>query len=156
MHKPFYRRQRGSMLIEALISMLVFSIGIVSIVHMHSASVTLAGDAKLRSDAALLSEQIVNIMWADKRSNLPSYAHRSAGSLCHFNGVAAPNAAVTAWLGSAAAAGTVAGTLPGTSASSTQIVIGADNGVRVTVCWKTTHDAVPHNHVLATQINGGM
>jgi type IV pilus assembly protein PilV len=143
------------MLIETLISLLLFSLGVVGIVQMQAAAVGLAGDAKFRSDAALLANQMVGLMWADQRANLPSYAHQASGTTCNFSGAASGNGKVTSWIGTASTLGTVLGSLPGGSTSYQQILVDATNTVKITICWRTPKDNVPHNYVLVTQIQGG-
>lgn len=51
------------MLLEALIAILIFSMGILAIVALQAVSIKLAGDAKYRSDAALLAEELLAQMW---------------------------------------------------------------------------------------------
>lgn len=152
----FFRYQKGSLLIETLVSLLLFSIGIVSIVSMQAASVSYAGDAKYRSDAAFFAEQIVGMMWADQRSNLMSYAHNASGSVCAFSGTASSNIAVANWIGSSDTPGTIASALPGTINAYHQIKIDTGNKVKVVICWKTPKDASPRHYELVTQINGGI
>jgi len=55
--------QRGSMLLEALISILIFSIGILAIIGLQAASIKMSSDAKYRSDASFLANQLVAQMW---------------------------------------------------------------------------------------------
>ena len=61
--------QRGMMLLEGLIAILIFSLGILAVVGMHAASIRHASDAKQRLDASFLANQAIGMVWAD-RSNL--------------------------------------------------------------------------------------
>ena len=61
---PNVRAQRGSMLLEALISILIFSIGILSIVGLQASSINMSSDAQYRSEASLLANQYVSSIWA--------------------------------------------------------------------------------------------
>lgn len=56
------------MLLEALIAILIFSVGILAIVALQAVSIKLAGDAKYRSDAALLAEEMLAQMWVSDRT----------------------------------------------------------------------------------------
>lgn len=56
------------MLLEALIAILIFSMGILAIVALQAVSIKLAGDAKYRSDAALLAEEMLAQMWVSDRT----------------------------------------------------------------------------------------
>lgn len=64
--------QRGIALIEGLIAILIFSLGILSIVGLQAFSLKQVTDAKYRVDASFLAEQTLGKMWAD-RSHLASY-----------------------------------------------------------------------------------
>lgn len=153
--RPKPSSQSGAMLIETLISLLLFSLGVVGIVQMQAAAVSLASDAKFRSDAALLANQIVGVMWADQRANLQSYAHKPSGTMCNFSGAASGNGKVTSWIGTSSTLGSVLGSLPGGSTAYQQILVDASNTVKVSICWRTPKDNVPHSYVLLTQIQGG-
>jgi type IV pilus assembly protein PilV len=71
MNTPLHRsrKQQGSMLLEALISILIFSIGILAIVGLQASSVKMSSDAKYRADASLLASQYVNTLWATVGAN---------------------------------------------------------------------------------------
>lgn len=155
--KPHTRlsSQRGSMLLEGLIAILIFSMGILALIGLQAIAIKNTADAKYRAEAAFLANQIIGQMWADNPGNLANYAHNPMGGTCTtFGGAASANANVTAWLGNATTAGTVAGNLPGATSARQQITIGAGNLVTVTICWQGPQEAAPHNHVTVAQING--
>lgn len=136
--------QDGVMLIEALLAILIFSIGVLAIIGLQSASVKAVADAKYRADAAFLANQIIGEMRVN-RPNLGNYAY--AG------GAATANELVP-WLAK------VQATLPGVSntANNPTIVIGAGNVVTVTLRWQppktgTNQTANVHNHVVIASIN---
>jgi type IV pilus assembly protein PilV len=64
--------QAGVMLIEALIGILIFSIGILALLGMQGAAIKNTNDARYRSEASYLASQIVGQMWVDL-DKLPSY-----------------------------------------------------------------------------------
>jgi len=86
--------QRGSMLLEALISILIFSIGILAIIGLQAASIKMSSDAKYRSDASLLASQYISSMWSDAGS-----ATVAAGtfSATEFDPYKTNGALFTAW-----------------------------------------------------------
>lgn len=150
-HRP---SQRGVVLIEALVSILLFSMALLGLIRLQATLITATQDAKYRADAAFMADQLIGTIWADRRGNLDAYAHRTGGSDCPFDGTASSNANVTSWLGARGTAGTVLDTLPH-AANGQQILIGADNQVTVTLCWKVRPDAATHKHVAITKIKGG-
>ena len=113
------RRQRGVMLLEALMGILIFSIGILALVAMQAQAFRASAEAKYRSDASYLANTIVGRMWTD-RTNLAAYKHRetdTAGQLCSPSGTSSAKADVTAWLANVSAA------LPGATAARQQIKV---------------------------------
>lgn len=144
------------MLLEGLIAILLFSMGIIALMGLQAIAIKNTADAKYRVEAAFLANQIIGQMWADNPANLAGYAHHptAAAGACNFSGAASANANVTAWLGDTATQGTVAGNLPGATSARQQIAIGAGNLVTVTICWQGPQEAAPHSFVTAAQISG--
>ena len=64
--------QRGGSLIEALITVLIFSVGILGIVGLEAAKIKDTSDAKYRLDSSFIAQQRVGEMWADP-NNLAAY-----------------------------------------------------------------------------------
>lgn len=143
------RQQRGSALLEALIAILIFSIGILSIVALQATSVKLSSDAKYRSDASLLADQLIGDMWVDDRTQATLQANfQGAG------GVGGAN--YTAWLANVNAA------LPGVSgvaANQPSVVIAPIAGttvssslVTITIFWRAPSETTPHQYITTAQI----
>ena len=147
--------QLGSVLLEALIAILLFSMGMLALAGVQAAAIKNAAEAKYRAEASILANQIIAQMWGENPANLPSYQHNpTTQSPCSFSGGASSNTNVTSWLGTAATPGTVVGNLPGATAAKQQIVVGAANVVTVTICWQPPTDPLPRSFVSVAQING--
>ena len=54
------------MLIEALIAILIFSIGILAVVGMQATAIKNVTESKSRSEAAFLAEELMAQMWIDQ------------------------------------------------------------------------------------------
>ncbi len=146
--------QQGVSLLEALISILIFAIGILAIVALQAASIRTSSDAKYRADASYLANQLVGRMWTD-RANLANYAHQAnVTTACDGRigtTVAAPtNASLNNWLQ------TVSTTLPGATNGAQRVVVNtATNLVTITMCWRAGSDTrETRQFELSTQING--
>lgn len=148
-------QQQGAMLLEALVGMLIFSVGILGMVGMQAASIQNTASAGYRTEASYLANQIISVMWADK-SNLATYALNAGNAGCVKGSSNAGNANLVDWLRNDVVK------LPGAAAASgvtgwqQQIVIGAGNIVTVTMCWQNPEDARTnntHNFVAKAQIN---
>jgi type IV pilus assembly protein PilV len=55
--------QGGVMLLEALLGLLIFSLGVLALVAMQAVSISNVSNAKYRVDAAFMAEEIMNYMW---------------------------------------------------------------------------------------------
>jgi type IV pilus assembly protein PilV len=147
--------QRGSVLLEALIAILLFSMGMLALAGVQAAAIKNAAEAKYRAEASFLASQIIAQMWGENPANLASYQHNATTTApCTFSGTASTNANVVAWLGTASTPGTVAGNLPSAPATRQQITVGANNAVTVTICWQPPADPLPRSFVGVAQING--
>ena len=155
--KHHLAKQSGVMLLEALIGILIFSIGILAMVGLQSLSIKNQADAKYRADASYFANQILGQMWAD-RANVTNgnYQHHPTTtgptSNCNFSGAASTLANVTTWTGKVAAA------LPGAASTKQQIIIdntnpATPNKVTVVVCWKAPQETTWHNYLAITNIN---
>ena len=77
-----FSRQCGSMLLEALIGILIFSMGVLAVVGMQASAVKASRDAKYRSDASMVANQLIGQMWVGNRTPATMQANfqGSAGS----------------------------------------------------------------------------
>lgn len=64
--------QKGVVLLEALIAILIFSIGILAIVGLQAAMIKNTSENKYRSDASFIAQERIGRMWADP-SNIANY-----------------------------------------------------------------------------------
>lgn len=73
---PLKSAQQGVVLIEAMIAILIFSIGVLGIVGMQANMVRNTSDAKYRADASDIAQQRIGQIWADPdptRTGYPGY-----------------------------------------------------------------------------------
>lgn len=119
--------QCGVMLIEALVAILIFSLGVLGIVGMQAQVLRHQTDSKMRIDAAYVADQTVNQIWVD-RGNLSGYlgTNQSVPSL--------PNGSMTV----------------------TKIDTDADpltNRLQITITWRLPGEATSHSYVYVTDVN---
>jgi len=161
--------QSGMALLEALIGILIFSIGILALVAMQAASINTVADAQYRTEAVNAANQLLSQMWVnvDRTSNVTLQAtllameHQTSGApaSCNFSGAASGNAVVTAWTnllntGDAGGAGTKP-LLPGSTPAMQQVDVdtGFNNRVTITICWQAPNDTAPRRHTVVAYIN---
>jgi type IV pilus assembly protein PilV len=132
------QRQSGVALLEALVGILIFSIGILALMGLQAQSIRNTVEAKYRNEAAYLANQIIGQMWVD-RANLATY-DTTAG--------ASPQ--MLAWRNQ------VANVLPRVvagGANSPEIDV-AGNQVTVTVFWQMPGaDSVQRQFSVVAQVN---
>ena len=56
-------RQRGSFILEALIGLVLFAVGIVALMGMAAQAINDVGQSKYRNDASELAQELVGEMW---------------------------------------------------------------------------------------------
>jgi type IV pilus assembly protein PilV len=132
------------MLLEALIGILIFSLGILAMVSMQAVGIKLATDSRDRAEAATLASQLVGEMWVN-RAALASY---------QFSGTGTAPAALTNWMTQVVAA------LPDAAANQPIITVGASplgasvgTQTTVTLRWKNPTDTTVHQYVMTAYIN---
>jgi type IV pilus assembly protein PilV len=74
-------RTRGFMLIEVLVSILIFGIGVLALVGLQAKMTHAQTAAKIRTDAAYLANELIGTMWSDL-NNLDKYANCAGYSPC--------------------------------------------------------------------------
>jgi Tfp pilus assembly protein PilV len=72
-------QQAGAYLLEALIGMLIFALGVLGIVGLQAASLRTTTDSGLRAEAVFAASQLLGQMWTDDRANLAAYSSTFAG-----------------------------------------------------------------------------
>jgi len=65
-------------LLEGLIGILLFSVGILAVVALQGSATKAVTQAKFRSDASLLADQLIGQIWSN-RSNATAYAFCGGG-----------------------------------------------------------------------------
>ncbi len=123
--------QRGAMMLEALIGILIFSTGILALIGMQALAISYASDAKYRADASFLANQVIAEMWVD-RPNMSTYAYAGSGTV---------PAVIGGWVT------TVESTLPGAASNKPIITVDVATGqVSVTVRWRPANAEAVRNH----------
>jgi type IV pilus assembly protein PilV len=158
--------QSGMGLLEALIGILIFSLGILAMVAMQAASVNAVADAQYRIEAVNAANQLLSQMWVNTdrtsagtaQASLLSFEHQTTGAPagCDFSGTAATHGAVTTWLNYLNTGGpSGAPLLPGATAARQQVQVdtGLSNRVTITMCWSAPNDTVPRRHTLVAYVN---
>jgi len=133
------RAQRGIVLIDAMVAVVIFSIGVLGMVALQAAAIKLSGDAKYRSDAAMATEQVIAQMWASDPAALAANFRSPEG------------AAYKTWKDTVTRLTAQSG-LPGAGGKPPTIEVNADNIVTVTVYWQAAGDPSYHRYVSTTHV----
>ena len=127
------KQQTGAMLLEALIAILVFSIGILAIIGLQAAAVRASSDGKYRSDASLLANQLVGQMQVSDRTSATLQTNFQTGGTAY-----------NAWLADVQSA------LPQVAANPPTVVIvpgvTAGSVATITIFWQLPGAADVHQY----------
>jgi len=142
-------RQRGFTLIEVLVSVLIFTLGILGLVGMQASAIKFSTDAHQRAQATFLADQLLARMLIADPTTSATFAHKPGGTTgCAPTGVASTNAIVLEWLAEVTAAFPLAAT------DKQQIVITGvpANEVTVKLCWQNRPSDAPHTLEVSNRV----
>jgi len=173
-------RQRGSLMLESLIAMLVFALGVLAMFGLQAAAMKHIGEAKFRLDAQFLANELASTIWAAGASAYATKAatmsagdptietaSRAAASTAVLNyncGAACGQSAVLdGWLQRVQATmpGVVLGAVPVAAPDVlvTQAANGSGNQVVITIYWKASDERgkngplTTHNYQTTAYVN---
>jgi type IV pilus assembly protein PilV len=158
--------QQGMFLLEALIAILIFSLGILGMVAMGSTAIASQSDAQFRTDAATFANEIASKIAlnvdttnaATIQSSLLTFIHQPVVNFCEITGAPSTNPIVQGWVQEVT--GGVAGIngLPGATSGSQSIAVDTSQQfyatVTVTICWTppSASNGLPHRQVLVSYV----
>jgi type IV pilus assembly protein PilV len=163
--------QRGMTLLESLVSILLFSIGLLALVGMLAFSVSAAGDSQYRVEATNHAQSLLQTIRSSVRRDpstgevdpidlgLFSYATNTTGTpaQCQFtdSSPSTRHPALASWLQQVQRADTG---LPGASGAATpwqQVTVTPTrfNEVRVILCWQQPSETALRRHEVVGHIN---
>ena len=133
--------QKGSMLLEALIALLVFALGVLGLVGAQVAAQRMTADAKYRAEASMHADRLIAQMWSGDRSTPSLTAQYATGGPLY-----------EAWKTQVQAAGTG---LPGSTLSGNAPTVTIDaicpsatcySNVVIEVFWQGPQEEAKHKH----------
>ncbi len=130
--------QRGSTLLECMLAVVMFSIGLLAILRLLAASVVESGNVQFRSEASLLASDLIGQMWTGDRSY--------KGISDRFGQTSSDD--YQRWLAM------VRQRLPGISTAANQPSVTIDNDRNVTVLlyWQSPGDNESHQLRVQTRV----
>lgn len=139
-------RQHGIALLDSMIALVIFSVGIVGMVALQAMATTQGGDARYRHAAGFLADDIIARMWVADPATL---AARFAGQ------AATGGESYVAWMREVdcATARLPAQCLPGVKAYPPSIAFDRDGLVTVTLQWAAPGDSSPHRYVSIADVS---
>ncbi|MDE2401591.1 MAG: pilus assembly protein PilV [Burkholderiales bacterium] len=130
---------RGFVLIEVMVSILLFTVGVLALVGLQANMSQAQSASKVRTDASYLAKELVGVMWSDV-TNLSSYGTANCTSYARCN---AWQSKVANALPNGVATVTVTAP-PGTT---------KDGDITIQIRW-TLPDGQTHNFTTVTTITG--
>ena len=154
-------REQGVLLLEVLIALLIFSLGVLGLVGLQASAIQQSSQSKYRADATLLANDLIGQMWVTDRT----FATISAG----FASAGAGGAQYNAWKARVTALLPGAGAAPPTvtvaqinpldaivaGAAASAVGLTPSTRVTITMRWKAPSDKTgdpAHSFVLVNEI----
>jgi type IV pilus assembly protein PilV len=139
------KSQSGVMLLEALIGILIFSLGVLALVGMQALATKVATDSRDRAEASNLASQLIGEMWLN-RTNLSSYNY--------IGGSGSAPTILTSWLTQVQSSLPNADTYPPSVEVGTPTFAGVlGNEVVITIRWMPPGGSSPRRFQMAAYIN---
>lgn len=141
-----FHAQSGIALLEALVAILIFSIGILALVGLQATAIKQSTDARYRAEAAALANELIGQMWLVNRTD----ASQTTANL--KNNFATDGPEYDKW------AARVLATLPGNippTVSVDESGTALPGRVFITIQWKAPSeqaDAPAHTYLVTTMI----
>ena len=129
--------QEGVVLLEALIGIFIFSIGILALIGMQAVAVKNTIEAQYRTEAGFLANEIIGHIWVSNATP----ANFDTTSAC----TAAP---CTTWVAK------VQSMMPNSTGALAPTIVVVGRQVTVTVSWQKAGETSSHNHQVVAQIVG--
>lgn len=150
------------MLLEALIAFLIFSMAILGVIGLQATAINNTLDARYRTDAAYLANQILAQMWTDPVVIAASVAPPAGGYdidqtyACVACTTTNGNSNTQKWVAQIQGSNTQLPFLPGVTDTANQpsiIIDQVTNKVTITLSWASPQNgAVVHNYTTITQM----
>jgi hypothetical protein len=132
------KQQTGAYLLEALIGILIFALGVLGIVGLQAASLRTTTDSAMRAEAVFAANQLLGQMWADDETQLiANYSSTFSGQPYQDFATQLKSAQGGTWVADPAV---IFDTIPPPSQQSHYVVI--------SIQWKSTGGDI-HNYTTA-------
>ncbi|HEX3915302.1 MAG TPA: prepilin-type N-terminal cleavage/methylation domain-containing protein [Steroidobacteraceae bacterium] len=128
--RPLARTQHGVALLECLMALLIFSVGLLGLLGLEARVMNISVDSEDRNRAAMFASEVASQMWLN-------------------NTVAPASADYTALLGNVA--DQTKGGVPGGVVTVTPVV-GTTNAADINVTWQQTSDPAGNTSTLTTRV----
>jgi type IV pilus assembly protein PilV len=140
---------RGFSLVEVLVAIVIFALGVLGIVKLQASAVKMSTDARQRAEATFLVDQLLARMLISDRAQAAAFQHKPNGTVaCAPTGAESANLMVLDWLAQ------VRATFPRAAVGEQQIVVTGPFADLVTVrlCWKNSDSDPPHTMEVTNRV----
>jgi len=125
------RQQQGSFIIEAIISLILFAVGLISLMSLSAQALNQVGQSKARNDASYIAGELLAEMWVSSSVDLTAWTTRLQTVL--------PEATGTVYLANCDCTPGSANLCSG--AASSPITVNNTQAVTVCITWTDRRDA---------------
>ena len=147
------KQQSGVMLLEALIAILIFSLGVLGLVGLQASTVNASRDARYRTDASLLANELIGQARVSDRNGPNLQTTFQSAQAC------AANSTVPYCVWAKRVVDTLPGALlpvvvvtPGTPTSLNGTPPQTSSLMNITVRWQAPNDVSEHRYAVVVQV----
>ncbi len=128
------RKQTGSFIVEAMISLLLFAVGLIGLMALSAQALNQVGQSKARNDASYIAGDLIAEMWVSDTVNIATWLARLDTVI--------PGAAATSnvYMASCDCVDTVTNVCAGASSGSVAIPNPGSQAVTICIQWTDRKD----------------
>lgn len=145
-----HRSQQGATIIEVLVALAIFAIGLLGIAGLYATAVRQASGAEYRTTAAMLANDLIGRMWMSDRT--PTTLQTNYGSGGSGAGFASWRAAVTNSGLPGAGTSTLAPTVTFSTVAGGGTSPVSSSLATITIFWQAPGDTAAHQYVAQAQM----
>lgn len=124
--------QEGSFIIEAIISLILFAVGLISLMSLSAQALNQVGQSKARNDASYIAGELLAEMWVSSSVNLTAWTSRLQTVI--------PEATGTVYLANCDCAAASGAANECTGAASSPVTVNNTQAVTVCITWTDRRD----------------
>lgn len=138
--------QQGSFIIEAIISLILFAVGLISLMSLSAQALNQVGQSKARNDASYLAGELLSEMWVSGTVDISTWNTRL--------GTVLPEATAAVYYANCDCLATSGTDVCSGAVTGSSVAVGTSQPVTICISWTDRRDsAYPRRYQVSSMIS---